>query len=122
MRKGGWKKERKEEENYLDRVFCHAESMEWNCDDSGRITLIVENKGFFNRAAQKLLNKPAKTQVHLDEFGNFIWMHLDGTRSVYEIAVELKEKFGEKAEPLYERLIMYMERLREQGFIQQNIE
>lgn len=112
------KRIKKQKENYLDLVFCHATAIEWNSDEKGNVTLIVENKGFFNRIAQKLIQKPEKTQVHLDKIGSFIWMKFDGTRSVYEIAMEVKREFGQKADPLYDRLIAYMEMLREQGFIQ----
>ena len=112
------KRIKKEKENYLDHVFCHAAAIEWDCDEKGNVTLIVENKGFFNWIAQKLIKKPEKTQVHLDKIGSFIWMKFDGTRSVYEIAMEVKREFGQKADPLYDRLLTYMEMLREQGFIQ----
>ena len=112
------KRIKKQKENYLDYVFCHAAAIEWDCDEKGNVTLIVENKGFFNRIAQKLIKKPEKTQLHLDKIGSFVWMKFDGTRSVYEIAMEVKREFGQKADPLYDRLTAYMEMLREQGFIQ----
>ena len=99
------KRIKKQKENYLDHVFCHAAAIEWDCNEKGDVTLIVENKGFFNRIAQKLIQKPEKTQF-------------DGTRSVYEIAMEVKREFGQKADPLYDRLTAYMEMLRELGFIQ----
>ena len=111
------KKKKEKKENYLDNVFSHAAAIEWDCDEKGNVTLIVENKGFFNRIAQKLIKKPEKTRVHLDKIGSFIWMRFDGTRSVYEIAMEVKREFGQKADPLYDRLLTYMEMLREQGFI-----
>lgn len=109
---------KKHKENYLDHVFRRAAAIEWDCDAKGNVTLIVENKGFFNRIAQKLIKKPEKTQLHLDKIGSFVWMKFDGTRSVYEIAMEVKREFGQKADPLYDRLTAYMEMLREQGFIQ----
>lgn len=109
---------KKHKENYLDHVFRRAAAIEWDCDAKGNVTLIVENKGLFNRIAQKLIQKPEKTQLHLDKIGSFVWMKFDGTRSVYEIAMEVKREFGQKADPLYDRLTAYMEMLREQGFIQ----
>lgn len=50
--------------------------------------------------------------------GNFVWPLIDGTRTVYEIAQLVKEEFGEKAEPLYERLVQYIQNLENYGFIE----
>lgn len=63
----------------------------------------MENKGAFNKVAQTLFNKPKVSQIHLDEMGNFIWPLMDGKRTVYDISQLVKEEFGEKAEPLYNR-------------------
>ena len=41
------KKIKKKKENYLDHVFSHAAAVEWDCDEKGNVTLIIENKGFF---------------------------------------------------------------------------
>lgn len=108
---------KKETENYLDYIPVHSEQFDWDTDEDGNITIFVENKGVFNRIAQKLLGKPKVSQVHLEQMGNFIWPLIDGSRSVYEIAQLVQEEFGEKAEPLYSRLIQYMHNLESYGFI-----
>lgn len=108
---------RAEKENYLDYIPVHNEQFDWDTDKDGNITIFVENKGLFNRIAQKLLGKPKVSQVHLEEMGNFIWPLMDGSHSVYEIAQLVGEKFGEKAEPLYSRLIQYIHNLESYGFI-----
>ena len=72
----------------------------------------------FHFLAQKILKKPKVSQIHLDEMGNFVWPLIDGTRTVYEIAQLVKEEFGEKAEPLYERLVQYIQTLENYGFIE----
>ena len=67
--------------------------------------------------AQTLFNKPKVSQIHLDEMGNFIWPLMDGKRTVYDISQLVKEEFGEKAEPLYNRLVQYVRNLESYGFI-----
>ena len=52
-----------------------------------------------------------------DEMGNFIWPLMDGKNTVYDIAEQVKAHFGEKAEPLYNRLVQYMRNLESYGFI-----
>lgn len=111
-------KNKKRQENYLDQIPRKKEGIRWECDDAGAVTIYRENRGVVNGIAQKLFHKPKVTQVHLDEMGNFIWPRIDGKRSVYELALLVKEEFGEKAQPLYDRLIRYLEILKDQGFVE----
>ncbi len=60
---------------------------------------------------------PETTTVHLDELGNFVIGQIDGVHTVNDIAEAVKAKFGESAEPLYNRLVTYMETLRNNDFI-----
>lgn len=103
--------------NYLDYIPKHNESLKWEKDEDGRVTLFVENKGFFNKLAQLLAKKPKISQIHLDEMGDFIWPIIDGKKSIYDISLLVKEEFGDKAEPLYNRLVQYMRNLESYDFI-----
>ncbi|WP_048055390.1 PqqD family protein [Pyrococcus sp. NA2] len=57
-------------------------------------------------------------RIELDEVGAYVWELCDGKRTVREIGVMLKDKFGEKVEPLYERLITFMLELRKRNLIE----
>lgn len=81
------------------------------------VTISVVNKGVFHTLAQKLLHKPKISYIHLDEFGSFVFQQMDGARSVLEIGVLVEEHFGEKAQPLYERLAQFCKILESYGFI-----
>lgn len=50
--------------------------------------------------------------------GNFIWPHINGENSIMDIAALIKEEFGEKAEPLYNRVVEYFKILVSCGFIE----
>ena len=58
---------------------------------------------------QKLAHKPRISYVHLDEIGSYIWQQLDGKTNVAGIASAMHAHFGEKADPLYERLLKFFE-------------
>lgn len=103
--------------NYLDIVFRKNDSIEFEESDEGKITLFVENKGFFNLLMQRLLKKPKISQIHLEEFGSFIWNEIDGAKTVLSISEKVHVKFGEKAEPLLPRLIQYFKILENNTFI-----
>ena len=113
------KKEKAESANYLDYVPMHNEDKyPFQTDDNGEVTIMVENKGVFNKIAQVVFRKPRISKIHLDEMGNFVWPLIDGTRTVYEIAELVKAEFGDKAEPLYDRLVQYIRNLEAYGFVE----
>ena len=106
------------ERNYLENHPHRSPSIRWNSDENGMVTLEIDNKGVFNRVAQKLFKKPKISYVHLDEMGSFVWPYIDGERDIIAIGELVKEHFGDKAEPLYERLAKYFKILESYGFIQ----
>lgn len=105
-------------ENYLERIPVRKETISWKTDETGIVTLEIENKGVFNLIIQKLFKKPRISYVHLDETGSFVWPLIDGERSITELGRAVSAEFGEKAEPLYERLAKYFQILDSYSFIE----
>lgn len=103
--------------NYLDLIPEKNSSLKWHTDLKERVILEVENTGIMNKITQNLFNKPRFTKVHLDANGSFIWPLIDGKRTVADIAVLVKEQFGEAAEPLYPRIIKYFQIVESYHFI-----
>ena len=106
-------------ENYLERKPKRCDEISWS-KEGEIVTLAIENKGFMNRVFQKLLKKPAVSYVHLDEVGSFVWQIMDGETDIICLGKKVKEQFGEKAEPLYERLVKYFQILESYRFIKWN--
>lgn len=105
-------------ENYLDKVPMRRDGLNWTVDENRAVTLEVENKGWANKIAQVLFKRPKVSFIHLDEMGNFIWPIIDGEKNVFAIGKEVKSHFGDKAEPLYERLAQYFQILESYGFVE----
>ncbi len=103
--------------NYLEGIPLRHPEISWSKDDEGLVTLEIENTGFMNCIAQKLFKKPKISYVHLDEMGSFVWPVIDGEMDLIQIGEKVKEHFGEKAEPLYERLAKYFQILESYHFI-----
>lgn len=112
--------DKKKTDNFLDYVFIKNPELKWEIDKDGNVTLFQENKGLFNLIAQKIFKKPKISQIHMEEMGSFIWPLIDGKASVFEIGKNVSEHFGESAEPLYERLSVYMKQLCDYNFIIKN--
>ncbi|MBR4707878.1 MAG: PqqD family protein [Pseudobutyrivibrio sp.] len=104
-------------DNYLDYVYSVNGDLTWTCNESGEVIIDMENKGITNRIAQKFFKRPKVSHITLEGMGSFIFTCIDGKRSVYEIGKLVKEKYGQEAEPLYERLSVYVKRLEELKFI-----
>lgn len=104
-------------ENYLENIPVKQEDLRWEFDDKGLVTLYVHNTGIMKKITQVLLKKPEYTQVHLDENGSFIWPLIDGEKNIIDLGKDVKEHFGEDAEPLYPRLAKFFQILESYGFV-----
>lgn len=111
-------KAKKQGENFLDRKPAGNAAICWETDEQGMVTLLIENKGIFNRIAQKLFKKPKITHIHLDELGSFVWPLMDGEKDIAALGEAVEAQFGEKAHPLYERLVKYFQILASYGFVE----
>lgn len=103
--------------NYLTKIPSHKEGLKWSTDEKGIVTLEMENKGAMKKITQLILRKPKVSYIHLEEFGSFIWQQIDGQKDIIKIGEYVKEHFGEKANPLYERLAYYFKMLERYGFV-----
>lgn len=104
-------------ENYLEKTPVRSADIIWRADENGIVTLEIENKGIFNKIAQKIFKKPEVSYIHLDELGSFVWQITDGKKSIIDIGKEVEEHFRDAANPLYERLAEYFRILNSYGFV-----
>ncbi len=56
-------------------------------------------------------------KIALDDIGTTVWENIDGTQNIGKISDILKEKFGEKIEPVNDRLAMFFTQLEMSRFI-----
>lgn len=106
----------KKEKNYLELIPVRSGKYTWE-DECGVVTIRMTHTGVYDRIAQKLFRTPAVSRVELDAYGSFLWREIDGTRCVGELGDLLRGEYGEAAEPLYDRLVRYLQILRNNGFI-----
>lgn len=104
-------------ENYLEKIPVISEKIFDVQESDNLVTLVIENKGAWNRIFQKLLKKPKFSYIHLDENGSFIWKTIDGDTNLVEIGKRVDEHFGESAHPLYERLAEFFHILESNNFV-----
>ena len=105
------------QKNYLEKIPMRPSHIKWDADESGAVTLHIENKGAIKRLTQIILKKPEVSHIHLDETGSFVWQIMDGEKDMIAIGEEVKMNFGESAEPLYPRLAKFFKMLDSYGFV-----
>jgi len=108
--------EQKTEQNLLDLIPERVRDYETL--ETGLISIIqpkFHNKFFVKYLAPRL--KKPFFKVHLDEFGSKVWELSDGKTSIEQIGQILHQHFGEKVEPVYERLATFYRYLYRLKFI-----
>lgn len=65
----------------------------------------------------RFFHRMSAHRIRLDEVGSFAWLHLDGERTVGEVAGLLLEEFGEVAAPAEERLAHLIWLMRREGLL-----
>ena len=98
----------KKQQNYLDFVPVINPQNSWTQDKQGIVTIDI---------AQKFFHTPRVSHIKLDAYGSFLWKEIDGVQTVGALAQKMKAQFGEQAEPLYDRLVKYMQILHNNRFI-----
>lgn len=104
-------------ENYLDKIPVRNPEFGFSTDEKGFVTLEKENKGITNRIFQKFFKKPKISYIHLDEMGSFLWNKFDDKKTVFDLGKDVEEHFGEKAQPIYERLVEFLAIMESYKFI-----
>lgn len=96
--------------NYLDNIPVQNASYR---NEEGETILLAENKGIIYR----ILRRPKVSYIHLDSLGSYVWQLIDGEKSVADIGVPVKDRFGDVCEPLYPRLTAFIKILEQNNFI-----
>lgn len=103
-------------QNYLEvrPIRNYGESV----DENNIVTVLIPK--FNNRFAVRFVLPYMQYKffkIKLDEFGSATWLLIDGKRNVGEIGTELIKKFGDKIQPVEERLTRYFTGIYEQRLI-----
>ncbi|NLY43508.1 MAG: PqqD family protein [Clostridiaceae bacterium] len=107
----------KRKDNILMLVPKKREGQQWRTKEDGLVEIIIRREKLLDRIVRVFIPTPRVMRIHLDPMGSCVWEAIDGIKNVKEIGEVLKERFGENAEPLYERLITYISILRNNKFI-----
>lgn len=102
-------------DNLMDKKPIRNPNITW--EENENIVLVIERTGKVDRFVQKIFHTPKATKISLDEIGSFVWGKCDGNNTIYDIVQYMDKHFGEKANPVLERLVQYIKILLSNKFI-----
>lgn len=105
------------DDNYMDFIPMKNPDLVWREKKDGMVEVDMVHRGFFPKIAQIFFRRPRVSHIALDKYGTFIWQQMDGKNTVYDISLRVKERFGDEAEPLIQRLVTYFRILQENRFM-----
>lgn len=100
---------KKEQEQLNLLTLIPQRRRDYDIDEQGIVT--VHMPRFESAWMRKyLVPKRRNPFVHtrLDAVGSFVWQQCDGVTSVAGIAERMREHFGEDAEPVHDRLALFI--------------
>jgi len=91
--------------------------IEHRVEEDGKVTLLYPK--FKNKGVSKYMLGKRSPHIHLklDELGTETWLLMDGKKNVEKIALELSDKFGEKINPVHDRLGKFLSQLYNNKYI-----
>lgn len=86
--------------------------------DDGLLYLVIPK--FRGKRTGKWLTSKLKHptwKIDLDEVGSFVWEQIDGRTNVEKIGERMQKHFGEKVEPVFDRLNLFLYTMRKEDLI-----
>jgi hypothetical protein len=87
-------------------------------EGADRVVVLIPRFGYtkigqwFNERLRKPYHK-----IKLDELGSFVWNLCDGNMQVKDICNSLREKFGEKVDPVHDRVALFLKQMEKSSMI-----
>lgn len=93
----------------LDMRFKILDKIEFEIDDNKSVTILEKQNHKIQKFFRKLkFNIPMYKRTKLDELGSAVFVGIYENKTVREIGEGLESQFGEKVQPIYERLLVFI--------------
>lgn len=109
----------KQRKNFMDYVPRHNKNYTYSTSKDNIVTVNIVWKGPYHKIATVLFHKPAESHIDLDKVGSYIWLQMDGVRTVLELSELLSKQFPDLERPV-DRLAKFLTLLHNNQFIVYN--
>ena len=109
------KNKEKTQENFL--LYRPLRNIkQWEVNDE-KVKLFFHHDKPVEKFMRWLIKKSKVSDLELDEMGSMVWQMCDGTKTIYDIALVMMERFNETEQNSIDRLIMFIRYLSRRGWI-----
>ncbi len=99
----------KTNEEVLNIIYKVPEKVNYEISEEGMVTILEKQdhkiQSFFRKLRFRI---PLYKKIELDAYASFVFLQIDGNRTVQEIGKLIDSKYGKDAHPLYERLLLFL--------------
>ena len=93
----------------LSMIFKISDGLTYEVDQDNLVTMLIKQDHEIQKFFRKLKFRiPEYKKTTLDEYGSYVFLLIDGMRTVQDIGENLEAKYGDKSHPLYERLLLFL--------------
>lgn len=93
----------------LSIIFKISDGLEYEVSTDNIVTMLVKQDHKIQKFLRKLKFRiPEYKKTSLDEYGSYVFLLIDGVKTVKDIGENLEAKYGDKVQPLYERLLLFL--------------
>ncbi|KAA8675213.1 PqqD family peptide modification chaperone [Clostridium sp. HV4-5-A1G] len=93
----------------LNIIFKISDNLKYEVDKEGIVTIFEKQDHRIQKFFRKLeFRIPEYKKITMDKYGSYVFLQIDGTRTVKDIGKNLEVKYGDKVYPLYERLLLFL--------------
>lgn len=97
------------DEEVLNIIFKISDNLEYEVDKDNIVTILKKQDHKIQKFFRKLKFRiPEYTKISLDEYGGYAFLQIDGKKTVKDIGENIEANYGDKANPLYERLLLFL--------------
>ena len=99
----------KNNEDVLNIIFKKSDKIEYEVNEEEIVTILEKQDHKIQKFFRKLKFKiPLYKEIDFDEISSEVFLQIDGDKTVKEIGSNLEKKYGDKVNPLYERLLIFL--------------
>ncbi|HWG89634.1 MAG TPA: PqqD family protein [Candidatus Thermoplasmatota archaeon] len=98
-------------------LYAARARVPWEVLEDRAVLVFPKQYGPFERLVARLARGPKHVRVTLDELGTATWLLADGSRTLQQIADELKARLGESVDPAGPRTAAFLQGLRIRGLV-----
>jgi hypothetical protein len=96
-------------EDVLNIIYKISDSFQYEVGIDNIVTMLEKQDHKIQRFFRKLKFRiPEYKKTSLDEYGSCVFLQIDGKKTVKDIGENLAVEYGDKVQPLYERLLLFL--------------